>query len=60
MQGREEAKLLKAYIKLCRPHQYLKNAFVLVGLLFGGEGDPTLIFRAGVAFVAFCAIASAV
>jgi 4-hydroxybenzoate polyprenyltransferase len=52
--------LLKAYVKLCRPHQYLKNAFVLVGLLFGGDGSLSLIFRAAIAFVAFCAIASAV
>jgi 4-hydroxybenzoate polyprenyltransferase len=52
--------LLKAYVKLCRPHQYLKNGFVLVGLLFGGDGSLSLILRAGVAFVAFCAIASAV
>jgi 4-hydroxybenzoate polyprenyltransferase len=52
--------LLKAYVRLCRPHQYLKNAFVLVGLLFGGDGSLSLILRAALAFVAFCAIASAV
>jgi len=52
--------LLIDFLKLCRPHQYLKNAFVLVGLIFGGDGSPGLVLRAAIAFVAFSAIASAV
>jgi 4-hydroxybenzoate polyprenyltransferase len=52
--------LLIDTIKLCRPHQYLKNAFVLVGLIFGGDGSLGLAVRAGLAFVAFSAMASAV
>jgi len=52
--------LLIDFLKLCRPHQYLKNAFVLVGLIFGGDGSLGLFLRAAVAFVAFSAIASAV
>ncbi len=58
--GARGAKLLIDYVKLCRPHQYLKNAFVLVGLLFGGDGSLGLAVRAALAFVAFSAIASAV
>jgi 4-hydroxybenzoate polyprenyltransferase len=52
--------LLIDYVRLCRPHQYLKNAFVLVGVMFGGDGSISLVARALVAFVAFSAIASAV
>jgi 4-hydroxybenzoate polyprenyltransferase len=52
--------LLIDYVKLCRPHQYLKNAFVLVGIIFGGDGGLGLFVRAGIAFIAFCAMASAV
>lgn len=52
--------MLSDYVKLCRPHQYLKNAFVLVGLMFGGDGSASEILRSGVAFVAFCSISSAV
>ena len=52
--------MLSDFVKLCRPHQYLKNGFVLVGVIFGGRGDVALIGRALLAFVAFCAIASAV
>ncbi len=52
--------MLIDFLKLCRPHQYLKNAFVLVGLIFGGDGSLGLFLRAAVAFVAFSAIASAV
>ncbi len=52
--------MLSDFVKLCRPHQYLKNGFVLVGVIFGGRGDAALIGRALLAFLAFCAIASAV
>lgn len=47
-------------IKLLRPHQYLKNGFVLIGPLFGHQWDSATLVQAGLAFVAFCAMASAV
>lgn len=48
-------------IKLLRPHQWLKNGFVLVGLLFGHAwNDPVKLAQAAAAFAAFCLLASAV
>lgn len=48
-------------IRLLRPHQWLKNGFVLVGLLFGHAWtNPEMRSQALVAFVAFCLISSAV
>lgn len=48
-------------IQLLRPHQWVKNGFVLVGLLFGHAwAQPDLRTQALVAFVAFCLISSAV
>ena len=48
-------------IKLLRPHQWLKNGFVLIGLLFGHAwNDPVKLGHAVAAFVAFCLLASAV
>lgn len=48
-------------IKLMRPHQWLKNGFVLAGLLFGHAwGDPVKLSQAMFAFAAFCMLASAV
>jgi len=48
-------------IRLLRPHQWLKNGFVFVGLLFGHAwGDPVRLGQALAAFAAFCLLASAV
>lgn len=48
-------------IRLLRPHQWVKNVFVLVGLLFGhGWSDAVLVPQALAAFAAFCLISSAV
>lgn len=48
-------------IQLLRPHQWLKNGFVLVGLLFGHAWtNPEMRAQALAAFVAFCLISSAV
>jgi len=51
-------------IHLLRPHQWVKNGFVFVGLLFGhawelGDGAE-LLMQAISAFIAFCLLASAV
>ncbi len=47
------------WLKLLRPRQYIKNGFVLIGLLFGGPWNVSTLSQAGIAFLAFCAIASA-
>jgi 4-hydroxybenzoate polyprenyltransferase len=51
---------MAAMIRLARPHQWIKNALVLAALVFG---QRLLVFRdvvlAVIAFVAFCALASA-
>lgn len=44
-----------------RPHQWVKNSFVLFGVLFAGRwGDWALLGQAGLTFLAFCAVASAI
>ena len=49
------------WIQLARPQQWIKNGFVLAPLLFSGRvRDPEAIGLAGVAFVVFCLLASAV
>jgi 4-hydroxybenzoate polyprenyltransferase len=53
--------LLPAWLRLLRPHQWLKNGFVFVGLLFGHAWtDPLKLSQALAAFAAFCLLASAV
>lgn len=48
-------------IRLLRPHHWLKNGFVFVGLLFGHAWhDPRLVAQALAAFAAFCLLSSAV
>ena len=48
-------------IRLLRPHQWLKNGFVFVGLLFGHAwGDPLRLHAALFAFAAFCLLSSGV
>jgi 4-hydroxybenzoate polyprenyltransferase len=51
---------MREFIKLLRPHQYIKNGFVLLGVVFAGQWEPETLILAGLAFVAFCVIASAV
>jgi len=51
---------MRAIIKLLRPHQYIKNGFVLVGPLFAHQWDMLTLKSALLAFAAFCAMASAV
>jgi 4-hydroxybenzoate polyprenyltransferase len=48
-------------LRLMRPHQWIKNTFVLTGLLFGHAWhNPTLVTQAIIAFVAFCLISSTI
>jgi 4-hydroxybenzoate polyprenyltransferase len=50
-----------AFVELLRPHQWVKNAFVLVGLLFGHAwGDPAKVEAALWATLAFCLASGAV
>ena len=51
----------KHYLKLLRPHQWVKSGFVFVGLLFGhGWRDPSLVHKVVLAAAAFALAASAV
>ena len=51
----------RAWVKLVRPHQWVKNFFVLAPLLFSGRAlDPTAQKSAILAFAVFCLVASAV
>jgi len=44
-----------ALIRLMRPHQWLKNAFVFAGLMFSQSWrDTALDLRVLAAFAAFC------
>ena len=52
---------MKAWIKLLRPHQWVKSGFVFVGLLFGhGWQSPALVMQVFLAAMAFSLAASAV
>lgn len=52
---------MRDWIKLLRPHHYVKNGFVLLPLFFAGSiGDITALYSAAYAFVAFSLVASAV
>lgn len=51
---------LKGLIELARPHQYIKNGFVLVGPLFSHQWSFAVLSDALLAFGAFCLAASAV
>jgi len=52
---------LAAYAALARPRQWVKNGFVLTGLLFGHAlGEPDLLWSALAATAAFCLMSSAV
>ncbi|HEX8989379.1 MAG TPA: decaprenyl-phosphate phosphoribosyltransferase [Rhodocyclaceae bacterium] len=52
---------LTALLRLMRPHQWVKNGFVFVGLIFGHAWrDPTLLVAALLGFAAFCLLSSGV
>ncbi len=47
-------------LRLLRPHQYVKNVFVLVGVLFAHRWEWMMLWQALLAFAAFCSASSAV
>jgi 4-hydroxybenzoate polyprenyltransferase len=52
---------IRPYLKLARPQQWVKNGFVLPGLIFGHAlGDPDKVAAALTATAAFCLMSSAV
>jgi decaprenyl-phosphate phosphoribosyltransferase len=52
---------IKEYVRLIRPHQWVKNGFVLIPAFFAGKvGALFAGFRPWWAFLSFCAAASAV
>jgi 4-hydroxybenzoate polyprenyltransferase len=52
---------LPPWLRLLRPHQWLKNGFVLVGLLFAHAwNDADLVLKALAATAAFCLLSSSV
>ncbi len=51
---------MRPLIRLLRPHQWIKNGFVLLGVLFSKRWDMITLGEAGIGFLAFCAMASAV
>lgn len=52
---------LPALIRLMRPHQWLKNVFVLAGLVFSQTWrDAAVLERVLIAFAAFCCVSSMV
>jgi len=52
---------LRAYVELARPHHWVKNGFVLAGIVFGHAWrEADFLAAALVATLAFCAASSAV
>jgi 4-hydroxybenzoate polyprenyltransferase len=50
-----------AYVELARPAHWVKNAFVLAGIVFGhASDDPDLLVAAVVTTISFCLVSSAV
>ncbi|NJA04840.1 decaprenyl-phosphate phosphoribosyltransferase [Methylococcaceae bacterium WWC4] len=52
--------MMTQLILLLRPHQYVKNSFVLLGVVFSHQWDNATLILAALAFFAFCCMASAV
>jgi decaprenyl-phosphate phosphoribosyltransferase len=52
---------LSGVVMTVRPHQWVKNVFVLAPVAFAKElFDPNLLLRAGAAFAIFCMLAGAI
>src|SRR4051794_29221051 len=60
-QGRSVVVILRGAIKTMRPHQWVKNVFVLAPVVFAKDMfKPRLMLQAGGAFLVFCLLAGAV
>jgi hypothetical protein len=52
----QRARAARALLEAMRPRQWMKNVFVLAGMVFGGRlFDPPSIARALACFAVFCA-----
>lgn len=52
--------MIKPILKLLRPHQYIKNTFVFIGVIFSHQWTMSSLSIALLAFACFSAVASAV
>jgi 4-hydroxybenzoate polyprenyltransferase len=53
--------MFTALVRLARPHQYVKNGFVFLPVLFGHRlADSSALYLSALVFVTFCLLASAV
>ena len=53
--------MIRTYLRLFRPEQWIKNIFVLAGFLFSGKWNETgLLIKGVAAFILFCLASSAV
>ncbi len=51
---------MKTIVKLLRPHQWVKNGFVLIGVLFSRQWDAEHLLSGALLFLGFCAVSSSV
>lgn len=59
--GRPRIAVVRALIRLARPKQWLKNAYLFAALVFAGEAhNPGLLLQACLGFVYFCLASSSV
>lgn len=53
-------KFLNTALSFLRVHQYIKNSFVLTGLIFSNQWNNYILLKTTLGFTAFCLISSAV
>lgn len=59
--GQEHRSLVAGIVRTVRPHQWVKNVFVLAPVVFAKEAfDPEILIRAAGAFSVFCLLTGAV
>lgn len=56
--GTRPVRIARAALAAARPREWVKNSVVLMPVLFSGRFDGATLWRALLAFVAFCAISS--